>query len=87
MSPEPERARTLLEKAKAAKTARRLPTEHTVEDYELALALVKGDVTVAQAATAWGLTTGGSGVYARAVSALRAAVREGLTFHWGKDAP
>lgn len=78
---------TLLEQARAAKVRRRADGYvYGEQDYELALALLSGEVTPGQATTAWGMSQkAGSSLYSRAFCALREAYRAGLRFRWEDD--
>jgi hypothetical protein len=66
---------TLLEKARLAPCVRRSCVKVTGEDIELALAWVKGEITLAQATTAWGHNTTNA-TYGRLALCLREAVNQ-----------
>ena len=69
---------SLLENAKEHKVVRGLTFEPGDEDIELALAWVRDEVTMTQAATAWGCTRIGKGMaattYVRLARSLRAHI-------------
>src|ERR1700678_3104816 len=67
---------TLLEKARLAPCVRRSRAKATGEDIELALAWVKGEITLAQATTAWGHNTTNA-TYGRLALCVREAVSQG----------
>lgn len=67
---------TLLEKARLAPCVRRSSAKVTGEDIELALAWVKGEITLAQATTAWGHNTTNA-TYGRLALCLREGVNQG----------